>query len=150
MAADLRRFPILSDMDDEMLPVFSGYLTRRRFNRGALIFVEQMQGESLFLIAAGSISLTKMVAEGVEKSLSQLGVGESFGELAVIDGGPRAVTARAAEDSEILILSREGLSRLVRERPDIAVVLVLSLFRRTIDLVRQNVPLLTESLGAES
>ncbi len=150
MAADLKKFPILSDMNDEMLGVLSGYLTRRRFNRGALIFVEQMQGESLFLINAGSVSLTKMVAEGEEKKLTDLKTGESFGELAVIDGGARAVTARAAEDTETLILSREGLGRLVKDRPDIAVILVLALFQRTIDLVRQNVPLLTESLGTES
>ncbi len=150
MAADLKKYSILSEMSDEMLAVFSGYLMARRFKQGSLIFVEEMQGESLFFIESGIISLTKMAAEGAEKRLAQLGPGESFGELAVIDAGPRAVTARAVEDTETLIFSREGLVRLSMERPDIAVVFVLSLFRRTIWMVRRNVPLLTESLGVES
>jgi CRP-like cAMP-binding protein len=115
-----------------------------------LIFVEKMQGESLFLIESGSISLTKMVTEGMEKRLSRLGPGETFGELAVIDGGTRVVTARVIEDAETLILSREGLTRLSQEHPDIAVVFILSLFRRTVGLLRQNVPLLAESLGEGS
>ncbi len=150
MTAALKKYSILSEMSDEMIAVFSGYLTTRRFNQGSLIFVENMQGESLFFIEEGSISLTKMVTEGFEKRLAQLGPGDSFGELAVIEGGPRVVTARAVEDTQTLILSREGLSRLSQERPDIAIIFLLSLFRKTVRLVRQNVPLMTESLGVES
>jgi CRP/FNR family cyclic AMP-dependent transcriptional regulator len=150
MAPDLKKYLILSEMNDEMLAVFSGYLMARRFKQGSLIFVEEMQGESLFFIESGIISLTKMASEGAEKRLAQLGPGESFGELAVIGTGPRAVTARAVEDTETLIFSREGLVRLSIERPDIAVVFVLSLFRRTIWMVRQNVPLLMDALGVES
>jgi CRP-like cAMP-binding protein len=149
MTAALRKYSILSEMNDDMLGVFSRYLTTRRFGQGSLIFVEKMQGESLFLIESGSISLTKMVTEGVEKRLARLGPGDSFGELAVIDEGARAVTARVIEDAETLILSREGLARLSDERPDIAVVFIISLFRRTVRLVRQNVPLMAESLEGE-
>lgn len=149
MAATRTRYPLLSEMSDEMLAAFSGYLTARSFKRGSLIFVEKMQGESLFLIESGTISLTKMITEGEEKRLARLGPGDSFGELAVIDEGPRVVTARADEDTQTLILSREGLARLSRERPDIAVALILALFRKTVRLVRENVPLMTESLGGE-
>jgi CRP-like cAMP-binding protein len=150
MTAALKKYALLSEMSDDMLAVFSRYLTTRRFEQGSLIFVEKMQGESLFLIESGSISLTKMVTEGMEKRLSRLGPGETFGELAVIDGGTRVVTARVIEDAETLILSREGLTRLSQEHPDIAVVFILSLFRRTVGLLRQNVPLLAESLGKGS
>ena len=149
MTTDLRKYAILSELSEEMLDVLSGYLTARRFKQGALIFVENMQGESLFLIDTGSISLTKMVTEGEERHLAQLGSGDSFGELAIIDGGPRAVTARADQDTQTRILSREGLSKLTRERPDIAVALILAVCRKTASLIRQNVPLMTESLGGE-
>ena len=150
MTAALKKFPILSEMSDEMLPVFSRYLTTRRFKNDSLIFVENMRGESLFLIDSGYVSLTKMVAEGVEKRLVRLGPGDSFGELAVIDEGPRVVTARADQDTQTLILSREGLTRLTREHPEIAVIFILALFRKTVLLVRGNVPLMTESLGGET
>jgi CRP/FNR family transcriptional regulator, cyclic AMP receptor protein len=150
MTATLRKFPILSEMSDEMLTAFSQYLTTRRFKNDSLIFVENMRGESLFLIDSGYVSLTKMVAEGVEKRLVRLGPGDSFGELAVIDEGPRVVTARADEETQTLILSREGLSRLSGEHPEIAVAFILALFRKTVLLVRGNVPLMTESLGGET
>ena len=129
MTDALRKFPILSEMSDEMLTVFSRYLTTRRFKNDSLIFVENMRGESLFLIDSGSVSLTKMVAEGMEKRLVRLGPGDSFGELAVIDEGPRVVTARADEDTQTLILSREGLTRLSGEHPEIAIAFILALFR---------------------
>ncbi len=150
MTAALRKFPLLSEMSDEMLTVFSRYLTMRRFKNDSLIFVENMRGESLFLIDSGYVSLTKMVTEGVEKRLVRLGPGDSFGELAVIDEGPRVVTARADEDTQTLILSREGLTRLSMEHPEIAVAFILALFRKTVLLVRGNVPLMTESLGGET
>ncbi len=145
-AATLKKFPLLAEMSAEMLGVLSVYLTERRFGEGTLIFVENMVGESLFFIESGRISLTKMVAEGAERRLAELGEGDSFGELAVIDGGTRAVTARVLQDTEVAILSRDGLSRLSEQRPDVALALVVSLFRRTLSLVRQNVPLMTESL----
>jgi CRP/FNR family transcriptional regulator, cyclic AMP receptor protein len=150
MTDALRKFPILSEMSDEMLTVFSRYLTTRRFKNDSLIFVENMRGESLFLIDSGSVSLTKMVAEGMEKRLVRLGPGDSFGELAVIDEGPRVVTARADEDTQTLILSRDGLTRLSGEHPEIAIAFILALFRKTVLLVRDNVPLMTESLGGET
>lgn len=149
MTAALKKFAILSEMGDDMLAVFSRYLTPRRFKKDSLIFVESMQGESLFLIEAGSISLTTMVSEGVERRLARLGPGDSFGELAVIDEGPRIVTARADEDSVALIFSREGLARLSREHPDIAITFIMALFRKTVSLVRGTVPLMTDSLGGE-
>ena len=145
-AAYLRKYRLLEGMSDEMLTVFSRYLTRRRFSKDSLIFVEKMNGESLFLIESGRISLTKMVAEGVQKHLAQLGPGDSFGELAVIDGGSRVVTARAVQDAEILVLSREEFARLSRERPDTALAFVVSLFVHIAALVRQNVPLMAQSL----
>jgi CRP/FNR family transcriptional regulator, cyclic AMP receptor protein len=150
MTAALKNCALLSEMSDEMLGVFSRYLTARRFKKGSLIFVENMRGESLFLIEAGFVSLTKMVTEGEERRLTRLGAGDSFGEMAVIDEGPRVVTARADEDTQTLILSRDGLNRLSQDRPDIAVVFILALFKKTVSLVRGNVPLMTESLGGKT
>jgi CRP/FNR family cyclic AMP-dependent transcriptional regulator len=145
-AAQLKKFRLLSGMDDEMLGVLSRHLTKRRFKSDSLIFIEKMEGESLFLIDGGRVSLTKMVTEGTEKRLLELGPGDSFGELAVIDGGARAVTARVAEDADLLVLSREGFAALSRERPDVALVLAVALLSHIAALVRRHAPLMAQSL----
>jgi CRP/FNR family cyclic AMP-dependent transcriptional regulator len=144
--ADLKKYRLLAEMDDESLDIFAGFLSARRFKNGALIFVENMVGESLFFIEKGQVSLTKMVSEGVEEQLMLLGPGESFGESAIIDEGRRVVTARVEREAEIFVLSREEFGRLSGERPDIALQFVTSLIKQTLRLVRDNVPFMVRSL----
>jgi len=143
----LKRNYLLSELAGDELQTLLGYITRERFEKNSTIFVEHMQGESMFFITSGRVKMTRMVSEGVEKILVELGPGNSFGELALVNSGIREVTARVVEDADIYKLSRKSFERLLHEHPAIAGSFLLVLLRRILSDIREIVPTISEILA---
>jgi len=143
----LRKNYLLRGFTEDEFKTVLGYLARERFEKNTTIFVEHMQGESMFFITSGRVKLTRMVSEGVEKTLVELVSGNSFGELALVNGGAREVTARVVEDADIYKLSRESFVRLFREHPAIAGSFLLVLLQRILSDIREIVPTISEILA---
>lgn len=91
---------------------------------GMTIFLENMPGEALFLVKKGTIRISKMFAEGDEKTLVVLGPEDIFGEMAVIDGLPRSATARVAEDAELISLKKKDFELLSQSNAQLAFKLI--------------------------
>jgi CRP/FNR family cyclic AMP-dependent transcriptional regulator len=68
--------------------------------------------------------------DGREVILSVLGVGEFFGEMALIDDEPRSAHVIAMEDSTLLVLRREDFQGILKQSPGIALALLRELSRR--------------------
>ena len=143
----LRKNYLLSGFTEDEFQTLLGYTTRERFEKDATIFVEHMQGESMFFIVSGRVRVTRMVAEGAEKVLVDLAGGNSFGELALVNGGAREVTARVVEDADIYRLSRGSFEKLFREHPRIAGSILLALLQRILSDIREIVPTISEILA---
>ena len=105
---------------------------------GKTVFVENMPGESLYLIGAGKIQISQMLAEVDEQSLILLERGDIFGEMAVIDGGPRAASARVVKKTQLYCLSRKDFNALVREKPRLGLQLTLNITRIFSAKIRQT------------
>jgi CRP-like cAMP-binding protein len=78
----------------------------RKYAPGEHIFKEGDHGEEMFIIHSGSVRITKSTDEG-EKTLVTLGTGDFFGEMAVIDKGPRSASAVANEETICIVLNEE-------------------------------------------
>ncbi|MBN1883156.1 MAG: cyclic nucleotide-binding domain-containing protein [Deltaproteobacteria bacterium] len=143
----LRKNYLLSGFTEDEFHTILEYITLERFEKDATIFVEHMQGESMFFIASGMVRVTRMVAEGAEKVLVDLASGNSFGELALVNGGVREVTVRVIEDADIYKLSRESFEGLFREHPHIAGSLLLVLLQRILSDIREILPTISEILA---
>ena len=101
----------------------------RKMGEGTTVFIENMPGESLFLVKKGTIRISKMFAEGDEKTLVVLGPEDIFGEMAVIDGLPRSATARVAEDAELISLKKKSLEQLSKDDAALALKIVSNIVR---------------------
>jgi len=143
----LRRNYLLSGLTEDEFQTMLEYVTRERFQKNSTIFVENMQGESMFFITSGRVKMTRMVAEGVEKILVELVSGNCFGELALVNGGAREVTARVVEDADLYKLSRESFENLFRDHPSIAGSFLLALLQRIVSDIRETVPTISEILA---
>jgi CRP/FNR family transcriptional regulator/CRP/FNR family cyclic AMP-dependent transcriptional regulator len=86
---------------------------RRQFRRGEVIFHQDDPGETLHVIDRGKIKITLVSPDGNEAILAILGQGAFFGELALLDAGPRSATAQAMEPTETLEVTRSGLALLL-------------------------------------
>lgn len=120
---------MLQGFSAEELSSLAKFCELREMGEGTTVFLENMPGESLFLIRKGTIRISRMFAEGDEKTLVVLGPEDIFGEMAVIDGLPRAATARVAEDAELISLKKQDLERLCREDAPLALKLVSNIVR---------------------
>ncbi|MGH7360518.1 MAG: cyclic nucleotide-binding domain-containing protein, partial [Candidatus Methylomirabilales bacterium] len=103
-AESLKDSPIFADLSGEELQKVAGKTKEKTFAEGSTIFTENMAGQSLFLIRSGSVKISLMLGEGEERTLAILGPGECFGELAIVDGGPRTASAVVVKKAEVLSL----------------------------------------------
>ncbi len=127
--ANLKDSPLFKDMTGEELKFLEKIFTSRRVQEGKTIFIENMPGESLYLIKQGTVKISRMLAEGDEEVLIVLGPDDVFGEIAVLDGGKRSATARIAEDAILYGLTRKDFEALGEKNPRLGLKLTLNIVR---------------------
>jgi CRP/FNR family cyclic AMP-dependent transcriptional regulator len=102
----------------------------KSYPKGSVILFEDDPGDSLFVVRDGRVKVVLVAEDGREVILGILGVGEHFGELALIDDQPRSAHVVAMEDSTLLVLRREDFRRRVEQNPAVAWALLIELSRR--------------------
>jgi signal transduction histidine kinase len=82
-------------------------------------------GDSLYLILSGVVEVVRLDADGTEICLATLSTGQSIGELAIIDGGPRSASVRAKEPTELFAIPRRDfLSLLAKSQHMLGALLI--------------------------
>ena len=126
----IRTVPIFSELSDEEVGAIARHATRRQFQKVAVIFFENEPGDTLYIVAAGRVRVSILGDDGREVILSVLGPGDFFGEMALLDNDPRSATTIAAEDTELLCLSRPDFEKVLRESPAMMMALIKVLTTR--------------------
>lgn len=121
----LRRVSLFAGIDDRDLERLGRLFRERSFNEGATVTTEGDPGIGFFVITEGSAE----VSVGGELRGS-LGPGDSFGETALIDEGPRSATVVAVTDLRCLALSAWDFRPFVEEHPPVAWALLRTLVQR--------------------
>lgn len=99
-------------------------------------------GDSLFVVMRGQIELFIKDTVGQKIVLTTAEPGDMFGELAMLDTGPRTATALALSESEVLVLDRDDLILLFQRKPEAALHMLASLSgltRKADELLRTRV-----------
>ncbi len=113
-----------------------------KLNTGEILFQAGEPGESLFIVRSGSIELYIKDTAGQKIVLTIAEEGSLFGELSLLDSGPRTATAVALTDTELLVLDRDDLLLLFQKRPDAALNMLAamsSMTRKADELLRTRV-----------
>jgi CRP/FNR family transcriptional regulator, cyclic AMP receptor protein len=105
---------LFAGLDARTLDLLTAALRSRRYRRDEVIFHADDPGDSLYIVATGSVKITLSADDGTEPAiLTTVGPGGFFGELALLDGAPRSATAVALDAVETMVLRREAFDRLV-------------------------------------
>ena len=134
-AESLRRIRILSEMEERHLSSFLQYVEVIEFLPNAVVVHKGEHGDAMFLVLQGEVRARNLVG-GRESTLSTLGVGECFGEMAVIDEGPRSADVVANVETVLLKVSADGLKRLFEQAPALAAPFLLGLSKTLTSRVR--------------
>src|SRR3954462_7464782 len=117
MFSGIDLFEILHEEDKIAL---AGVIDYEKLEAGQALFQTGDPGESLFILHSGEIELYIKDTAGQKIVLTIARPGELFGELALLDSGPRSATALALTDAGLLVLDRDDLLLLFQKRPDAA------------------------------
>lgn len=112
-------------------------------DQGEVVFEEGSLGTEMFIVQEGQIEILKRVGDE-DRQLSVMEKGDFFGEMALLEGLPRAAAARALTPAKVLEINGSTFSQILRDNPEIAVRMMRKLSRR----LRETDALLRE-LGGE-
>jgi CRP/FNR family cyclic AMP-dependent transcriptional regulator len=101
----------------------------REYQPGNVIFREGDTGNEMFIIQSGRVRITKNV-KGEDTTLVELGSGDFFGEMAVIDKEPRSANAIAVESSRLIALDEEVFEMHMQTNPKIVKKILKNLTQR--------------------
>ena len=104
--------------------------TRRRYPRGAAVFHERQEADSVVLVERGHVKVLVTSPEGREALLAFRGPGQLVGELAAIDGRSRSASAVAIEEAEVLVIPASAFRAFIRARPAASAALIETLADR--------------------
>jgi hypothetical protein len=115
----LRRIKVFAEMDEDQLQVFVGYMEIVNVRQFTHVVRKGEHGDAMYLVLEGELRAVAVI-DAKESTLSTIGVGESFGEISVLDQGPRSADVVANVDSTLLKIPAKNLDRLLREVPQAA------------------------------
>jgi CRP/FNR family cyclic AMP-dependent transcriptional regulator len=124
--ASVPLFAALSNKDLQKLAKVSDEVT---IEAGRVLVEQGTTGRECYVIVEG----TAEVFRG-DQSLATLGPGEAFGELALLDGGPRTASVRAATNLTVLVLGPREFGGILDEVPGIAHQIMANLAGRILAL----------------
>jgi uncharacterized membrane protein len=133
--------PFFQLLDDEERNILASQLDVVRFKAGELIFTYGDPGDSLFVIREGEVEAYFKDTTGARIVLETATNGDFFGELSLLDSGPRTASVVALRDTEALRVDRGDLQYLLRLHPEAAMHLLAAMGRRmrtTAELLRRT------------
>jgi CRP/FNR family transcriptional regulator, cyclic AMP receptor protein len=104
----------------------------RSVKAGEVLFKEGDAGKEMFVIQSGKVKLTRVI-RGQDKLLAELGAGEFFGEMSIINDKPRTATAVVLEDAQLLALDPKTFEAMIKANTEIAVRMIKKLAKRLDD-----------------
>jgi CRP/FNR family transcriptional regulator, cyclic AMP receptor protein len=132
---------LFSAVPREQLQEVLALARRRRFARGEVVFHRDDPADSLHLIGRGRFLARIVTPLGDSATVSVMGPGEAFGELALVGAFARSTTVSALEDGETRVILKTEFDRLRSEHPGVNEVLVALLAEQ----LRRSSELLTEA-----
>lgn len=118
------------DLGRQVRRLLAPFFKPRRFAPGRLLWREGSRAGMVLAIERGRVKIFREPSRGQPVTLYIFGPGEVFGFMPLIDGGPYPASARALDELEALVLTREQLAQALAQRPDLALALLSLLGRR--------------------
>jgi uncharacterized membrane protein len=137
----LAEVPLFALLDDAERAALAERLERRALPAGTIIFRYGDPGDALYAVRSGRVEVFTKNDTGEEIILERPGPGDFFGEISLLDGGPRTASARVVEDLDALVIERADLDDFLRATPAAAMHLLEATgkrLRETTNLLRHS------------
>ena len=126
----LAETPFFQLLDDNERAALAALLQKHALNKGEQLFRFGDPGDRAYLVYSGAVEIFGIDATGEKIHYTRAEPGDFFGEISLLDSGPRTASAQAEEDSVLLVLDHATLLRFIRMKPDAAMDLLAVLGTR--------------------
>lgn len=126
----LKKVAFLAELSDFDLHQIESVTVERSYEQGAVIIEENTAAERFLIICEGKIEISKRFEDGEQFVLGVHSDGEFFGEMAILDEGPRSATARALVPTTLLEITRTDFETLLYKSPVLAFSIMKALSSR--------------------
>jgi CRP-like cAMP-binding protein len=132
----LAEYKTFGHFEEADLAAVSEECTEAGFKKDETIFPEESPGDRMYIIRQGSVKVFKKIKNN-ETTLAIVNPGEFFGEMALLDGGPRSAAAKAIEDVKALVISTKNFEAMREKSPQVALRIMDVLVRTLSTRLRQ-------------
>jgi CRP/FNR family transcriptional regulator, cyclic AMP receptor protein len=126
-AGVLARTELFQGIDEATQRRIAGHVAERVVERGQCVFIQGEAGDRMYVLAEGAVKLYVSSRDGGIVELVRHRPPAAFGEVALLDGGPRTASAQAVERSVLLVVTRAELVALLRSEEHVAEALLRTL-----------------------
>jgi CRP/FNR family transcriptional regulator, cyclic AMP receptor protein len=126
-AAVLARTELFQGIDEVTRRRIAEHVTDRVVERGQCVFTQDEPGDRMYVLAEGAVKLFVASRDGGIVELVRHRPPATFGEVALLDGGPRSASAEAVERSTLLVVARSELLALLHAEDQVAEALLRTL-----------------------
>jgi CRP/FNR family transcriptional regulator, cyclic AMP receptor protein len=140
-AESLASVPLFKRLTSEELQQLAEEVDQVQYSADETIFNERDTGDALYVVETGSVRIWVLDEDVKPVTLAELRPGEFFGELAVLDRGPRSTNATAIEETVLHRLSSDDFQKFLMSHPDVAIDIICEIgarMRQTNALVSQR------------
>ena len=142
----LNEISFFDDVPENDLAEIAAITTLQFYQRSEIIIEENSAADEFYIIYSGKVEILKQFEDGEEVVLGVYSNSEFFGEMSILDEGPRSATARAVEPTTLLQVSYNDFERVLAFAPQIAYAIMKELSSR----LRQTSALLVWQLNRKN
>jgi uncharacterized membrane protein len=138
----LRTVPLFESLDEEAASELCDLLETVDCRAEQTLFRAGDAGNAMYLIERGQVRISMKAADGHELTVAELGPGDFFGEMAMLDGQPRSANATAVEEARLASLSRKHFLSFMQGNSNVALEMLGALayrLRQTDELLQRRV-----------
>jgi CRP/FNR family cyclic AMP-dependent transcriptional regulator len=138
----VRAVSLFASLDRDAAAKLCRFLSIQDYPTSAIVFRSRDPGDSMYVIEQGKVCISITDADGHQVILAELGSGDFFGEMSMLDGHGRSADATVTEDARLARLTRNDFINFMVSDPRIALEMLTAVtrrLRRTDDLLRHRI-----------
>ena len=110
---------LFDELNSTELTIVSDYMNFFEFEKGKILFKEGDKGDYVCFIVEGGVDIIKSSVTGQKAVIATIRAGSTLGEMSIIDNIARSATAKARQDTTLVILSKKGFNTILDKHPRI-------------------------------
>ena len=145
----VKKIPLFQDVTAETSQKLAQGVELREMRRRQVVYLPGDPGKSVYFVNGGRVKVSKVTRDGKELTLAYRGPGEIFGELALLDGGPREEMAEAMENAMVMEIELGAFEKIVQREGIIGYRLTKMMVQRRREIENKIEQLIFKDVNAK-